>query len=103
MRVPGMRAIPAASRIEWGVAARALAGQSESGDLHLVQPFPYGVLIAVVDGLGHGEEAAAAARAAAAVLKVHPEEAPVALVERCHQELLSTRGVVMSLASLSAI
>src|SRR5437867_365164 len=48
--------------VHWAVATLALEGERESGDLHLVQPVTDGVLIAVVDGLGHGEEAAAAAR-----------------------------------------
>ena len=45
---------PGGPWIEWGVATRALPGQAESGDRHLVQRFPDGVLAAVVDGLGHG-------------------------------------------------
>ncbi len=56
--------------IEWGVAAQPLEGEAESGDLHVVQRFPKGVLVAAVDGLGHGPEAAAAARSAVATLKI---------------------------------
>jgi len=48
--------------IEWGLAARALPGQAVSGDLHLVQSVGDDVLLAVADGLGHGEAAEAAAR-----------------------------------------
>ena len=59
---------------EWGLAARALHGQAESGDLHLVAPFAGGVLIAAVDGLGHGSEAAAAARVAVATLRDHSRD-----------------------------
>ena len=47
--------------LEWGVATRALEGQSESGDMAVVVPFDHGVLAAAVDGLGHGPEAARAA------------------------------------------
>jgi len=82
----------------WGVAASALPGQTESGDLHLVKPVPAGVLLAVVDGLGHGEEAATAARTAVATLGQHASESVVALFERCHWALKGSRGVVMSLA-----
>jgi phosphoserine phosphatase RsbX len=84
--------------IDWGVAGFALAGEAESGDLHLVKPVPTGVLVSVVDGLGHGAEAAAAARAAVATLDEHAQEPVLALVERCHQALGATRGAVMSLA-----
>ena len=87
--------------IDWAVAARTLAGQTVSGDQSIVQPFPGGVLVAVVDGLGHGEEATAAANLAIAVLREHADESVVALLQRCHHRLKGTRGVVMSLASFS--
>src|SRR3989475_13253167 len=54
--------------VEWGVASRTLAGEVESGDKHVVKIFPHGALLAAVDGLGHGEEAAAAANMAGRVL-----------------------------------
>ena len=87
-----------ASVIDWGVAASALPGEAQSGDLHLVKAVPAGVLIAVVDGLGHGAEAAAAARAAVATLDEHATESVTALLQRCHWALKGSRGVVMSLA-----
>lgn len=87
--------------IEWGVAARALPGEAHSGDAHLVEPFTDGVLVAVVDGLGHGDEAAEAARSALEVLGRHAQEPPVSLVRRCHEGLSGTRGVAMSLASFA--
>jgi negative regulator of sigma-B (phosphoserine phosphatase) len=88
--------------IEWGVGARTLAGQAASGDRYLVKPFPRGVLVAVVDGLGHGVEAATAASLAVRTLESHAEESVILLVERCHEKLRGTRGAVMSLASFSA-
>jgi serine/threonine protein phosphatase PrpC len=88
--------------MDWAVAARALAGQTASGDQYLVRPFPGGVLVAVVDGLGHGEEAVTAANLAIAALRAHADEPVVALLQRCHEQLRGTRGVVMSLASFSA-
>jgi serine phosphatase RsbU (regulator of sigma subunit) len=91
--------------IEWGLACRALGheqGGSESGDLHVIAPFPQGVLVAVIDGLGHGAEAAVAARAAARILESDPAVPVGALVERCHEGLRRTRGAVMSLASFNS-
>lgn len=87
--------------IDWAVAALTMPGQAVSGDLHLVAPFPGGVLVAVVDGLGHGEDAAAAAQIAVASLKHHAHEPVKSLVERCHLALRSTRGVVMTIASFN--
>ncbi len=86
--------------IDWGVAGRTLPGQTVSGDLHLVKPLGDHVLLAAVDGLGHGKEAAAAAKTAMAVLEGHAEESLVALFKRCHEALIGTRGVVMTAATL---
>jgi hypothetical protein len=88
-----------ASLIEWGVSSRALPGQAASGDRHVVEVFSGGALIGAIDGLGHGAEAASAARAAGEVLGRHCREPVIALARRCHQALLATRGVVMSLAT----
>jgi negative regulator of sigma-B (phosphoserine phosphatase) len=86
--------------VEWSVASRAIPGQTVSGDLHVVSAFPHGVLIGVVDGLGHGDEATLAARTAVKVLSENPGESVITLVQRCHRALLNTRGVVMTLVSV---
>jgi phosphoserine phosphatase RsbX len=89
--------------LEWGVAALTVAGQVESGDRHIVKPFQSGTLVAVVDGLGHGADAAAAAEIAVASLERHAHESVIFLVGRCHERLHQSRGVVMSLASFSGL
>jgi negative regulator of sigma-B (phosphoserine phosphatase) len=86
--------------VEYGVAKSSLPGQGESGDRHLVCCGGNGILIAAIDGIGHGQEAANAAEAAIAILKASPDEPVISLVERCHERLRSTRGVVLSLASI---
>jgi len=88
--------------IEWAVAAHTLPGQAESGDQHWVKVSATQALVAVVDGVGHGNEAAQASLRAIATLRQFAGESPLALFERCHQRLRSTRGVVMSLAVFSA-
>jgi len=90
-----------AGPVEWGVAVQAVAGEPACGDLEVVQTFPGGVLVGAVDGLGHGQEAAEVARLAASTLAGHAHEPVSRLVRRCHDALLETRGVVMSLASLN--
>lgn len=92
-------AMPGLRLLDWGVAARALPSQSESGDAYAVVAHAAGMLVAVVDGLGHGAEAAAAARLAVAKLERHAHEAVVDLLGACHEELRRTRGAVLSLAS----
>jgi phosphoserine phosphatase RsbX len=85
---------------EYGVAKFVLPGESESGDQHLVCCNESGVLIAAVDGIGHGAEAANAAKAAIAILRNGVGEPIISLVNACHEKLRSTRGVVLSLASI---
>jgi hypothetical protein len=92
----------AAGLIDWGVAMRSSPGEVESGDRHVVATLPDAVLVAAIDGLGHGPEAARAADLAAATLEHHAQEPVVTLIERCHERLTGTRGVVMSLASFDA-
>ena len=87
-------------RIETALATLPLPGQVESGDLSLVKHVGKGTLIAVVDGLGHGEEAASAAHAAVGALDRHAREPLADLVRRCHTALLGMRGVVLGLAYL---
>jgi len=89
-----------AGTLEWGVAMLALPGQRASGDLHLVRQTTGGELVAVVDGLGHGEEAATAAKVAVATLERFADEPIPSLVQRCHEALIGTRGVVMSLVTI---
>jgi phosphoserine phosphatase RsbX len=87
--------------IDWAVATLALEGESESGDLHVVMPFDGGALVAAIDGLGHGPEAAIAARSAAEALERHAHEPVTELLTRCHEGLRGTRGAVITLASFS--
>lgn len=94
---------PSSTLIEWGVGARALPGEVESGDLHVVAPFVDGTLVAVLDGLGHGAEAAAAARIAAEILKQHAQQPVSSLILLCHEALRKTRGAAMSIASFDAV
>jgi serine phosphatase RsbU (regulator of sigma subunit) len=90
------------SRIEWGVAAVAQPGQQHSGDQYVVSPLADGLLVAVIDGLGHGPKAAVAAEAAVAALNKDINDNLTALMQRCHTALVGTRGAVMSLASINA-
>lgn len=87
-------------KIDTAFATLPLPGQTESGDLCLIKRVGKGTLIAVVDGLGHGEEAASAAHAAVGSLDRYSRESLVDLVRRCHESLVGLRGVVLGLAYL---
>lgn len=88
-------------RIEWAVAQRALPGQNVSGDRHVALSHPRGVTLAVIDGIGHGPEAAKAAELAVDTLRLFPENSPLAQLNCCHLALGSSRGVVMTLAEFN--
>ena len=87
-------------KIEAAFATLPLPGQSESGDLCLVKRVGKGTLLAVVDGLGHGQDAASAAHAAVGALDRYSREPLIDLVRRCHEALVGLRGVVLGLAYL---
>jgi phosphoserine phosphatase RsbX len=89
------------SCLNWAVDTLMMPGQHCSGDQYLVTTVPDGALIALVDGLGHGEEAAAAALTAISILEQNATMNVVSLIQCCHEKLRSTRGVVMSLATFN--
>jgi phosphoserine phosphatase RsbX len=84
--------------IDWGHASLMMPGETSSGDRCVIAPADGTVLIAVIDGLGHGEEAAAAANAAAGVLEASPNESLRTLFDRCDAQLRATRGAAMTVA-----
>jgi phosphoserine phosphatase RsbX len=87
--------------VEWGVATRCRRGEAMSGDLAVVTLLPAGALVAGIDGLGHGREAARAASKAAEVVRQSSNQDLVPLVHRCHAALRGTRGAAISLAFVS--
>jgi len=85
--------------IEWATAGRPLPGEYVSGDQPIaVEIGRNAALFGVMDGLGHGPDAASAAlRASDALRRAHTERVEV-LVQLCHRVLGGTRGVAMTLA-----
>ena len=83
--------------VEWAVASRPLL-KDESGDAYLVRTLPGVTMLCVVDGLGHGPAAGQVARRAIELLSASETEAPQAALQRCHEGLRSTRGVVLAAA-----
>ena len=86
------------AQLELGIAERALPGELRSGDRAVLVAYEGGALVAAIDGLGHGADAADAADIAAEVLAANPHEEPRRLLEACHAALVRTRGAVMTLA-----
>ena len=88
--------------MSWGVASRVYDGEIVCGDDFVARAVTDGFLVGVVDGLGHGEGAAAAARVGLAALEADGENTVMAMMARCHERLKGTRGVTLSIASFDA-
>ncbi|MBD3615406.1 MAG: SpoIIE family protein phosphatase [Gracilimonas sp.] len=88
--------------IAWSSARLPKEGEKICGDLSLVKKSNGKVLVAAVDGLGHGVSAAKASKKAIDLLESFEKESLINLIHRCHKELRQTRGVVMSLALIDS-
>jgi len=88
--------------VDWSVASRARVGEEQSGDRCVVAVQADGALLAVADGLGHGAQAALAADLAVRTAESCAAESLTEIVKRCHQSLLRTRGVALSMARWNA-
>jgi len=87
--------------IEWAAKSRPRPGENVCGDrLLAVDVNGTGALIGVLDGLGHGAEAAEAANRGVEVLRNARSEPLDVLVQRCHRALSGTRGAAMTLARI---
>jgi anti-sigma regulatory factor (Ser/Thr protein kinase) len=90
-----------ASALEFGAVCRALAGEIECGDTWRIAEDGSSAAMLVVDGLGHGSFAAAAARTAAQVFAAKPFDEPAAAMQSLHRGLLGSRGAVAACAQLN--
>ena len=89
--------------VELAVATRCRRGEATTGDLGVLAHRPEGALVAAIDGVGHGGEAARAALKAGDVVRAWPSQDLVLLAERCHTALQGTRGAALSLAFISPL
>jgi anti-sigma regulatory factor (Ser/Thr protein kinase) len=83
-----------------GGVSIAMAGEEECGDDWIFQDFPRGARITVADGLGHGENAALAARAAIRTAREQVDGPAHSLLERIHGALRPTRGAAVAVAEI---
>ncbi|MEV6491788.1 SpoIIE family protein phosphatase [Actinoplanes sp. NPDC051633] len=79
---------------------RPLAGESVSGDAYAVRGPDERRQMLMVDGLGHGPLAAAAAQVALRTFGATPQGGPAALVEALHRALGHTRGAAVAVAEI---
>jgi anti-sigma regulatory factor (Ser/Thr protein kinase) len=77
-----------------------MAGEQECGDDWVFQEFARSARMTVADGLGHGENAAIAARAAIRTAREHVSVPVHSLLERIHGALRPTRGATVAVAEI---
>lgn len=83
--------------LEWKVASFTPPGFGDSGDLAFVKTTGVRAIVAVIDGLGHGQSAGEAAQLARLAIDRHVAEPIADIVRHCDRALADTRGVVMSI------
>lgn len=93
---PGSRAAAPSA----GVVCLPKEGETACGDGWTIVEQRGSQVLFVVDGLGHGADAAAAARAATAVVAKHASRAPADILRAVDAALRSTRGAAASVAVL---
>jgi anti-sigma regulatory factor (Ser/Thr protein kinase) len=91
-----------APAMESGVVCLPFPGEEVSGDAWGIEETRDKYTCMVVDGLGHGRDAAAAAQAALAIVEEHRDRAPAEIIERAHAALRSTRGAACAVAEINS-
>jgi hypothetical protein len=82
------------------VATRPARGETANGDRAQIDWSGDGCRIAVIDGLGHGLEAARDAELAAVALGEHPDLSPTDSLILCDRVLRGQRGAAISVATI---
>ena len=80
----------------------AKPGEEIPGDSWTVAQRGLRTVILVADGLGHGPDAAQAARAATALVTANVARTPTAILALAHEALRATRGAAVALAAVDA-
>lgn len=86
--------------IEFGGLCLAKPGEDVSGDGWAIQEHRDQVTVLLADGLGHGVDAHVASRLATEILRDHPQDEPLALIDACHGALARSRGAAVAVAKL---
>lgn len=83
-----------------GVAQRPAEGETLCGDAYAIVPRGQTTLIALADGLGHGPEAARAARSFCSHVEATAASSLESILATAHQAVAGTRGVAAALLRL---
>jgi anti-sigma regulatory factor (Ser/Thr protein kinase) len=75
-------------------------GEEACGDAWIVEQQPGRCLLMVVDGLGHGPQAAQAAHEAIRIFRARSNHGPAEVVTAAHDALRATRGAAVAVAEI---
>jgi anti-sigma regulatory factor (Ser/Thr protein kinase) len=84
----------------WGGMTRPTEGHTENGDAYVIRCEGDRLLLAMIDGLGHGEAAEDSARAAVATIDRNLTQPVEVILRATHEALHMMRGAVMGLACI---
>lgn len=86
--------------MKFGIASRPILGLNVNGDAYVTEEWNGQTLLAVLDGLGHGEEAhIASAKAREYILQNRTKDVEQ-LILGLHADLHATRGIAVGLAKI---
>ncbi len=98
--LPTKSAQTAPPALVWGAYCRPVAGETECGDAWDARPTGQLGRFLVVDGLGHGPQAAVAARRAIETFERRSQETPQEFLAAAHGALAGTRGAAAAMLSV---
>lgn len=84
-----------------GVVCSPLRGETECGDAWMIDTTANGFIVALVDGLGHGPEAAVAADTAIAVIRRKRNSTLDEMLRSANDACKPTRGAAVQIATIS--
>jgi anti-sigma regulatory factor (Ser/Thr protein kinase) len=84
--------------LDFGAATRAHPGMQLNGDTFVIERWDEKALVAVIDGLGHGQYAHRASQKAREYVERHPDQELTRMFRGVGRACRATRGVVMAVA-----
>ncbi len=90
------------SVLEHGTHIRPCQGERVAGDATVVRPLDEGLFVAIIDVLGHGDEAHELARVIEAFLGRFGSDDVAGSMTRLHQHVKGTRGAAVGLCAIDA-
>jgi serine/threonine-protein kinase RsbT len=86
--------------MRFGTSSRPISGAGVNGDALVIEEWNGQTLLAVIDGLGHGADAAVASLKARKYIQTNKGENVDEIMSGLHKHLLGTRGAVVGLVKI---